>query len=103
MPWALHPPGNPEVSLHPTQAYMFFAEMLLLVYLAYFNKRKRYDGETFWRGLLLYSVYRWVIEFFRLNPVVVFGQTHAQIFSLVSAALAICVLAYYKEKFRLSR
>jgi phosphatidylglycerol:prolipoprotein diacylglycerol transferase len=82
LPWAMVFPGRPEVRVHPAQLYMFFLETLLWVVLFFINKKKRFDGETFWVGLLLYSIYKFGIEFVRTNPVFLWGLTHTQFFSI---------------------
>ena len=78
---------------------MLLAETALVFYLLRLNRRKRYDAEIFWQGLFIYSVYRFLIEFVRTNPAAMFGFTHAQLFSLVSGAIACTVLSYYNEQY----
>lgn len=99
LPWAVHVTNNPEMGLHPTQIYMFIVETALVFYLLRLRRHQRFDGETFWRGFFLYSIYRFLIEFVRTNPPAVFGLTHAQIFSGVGVGLSACVLSYYNDKF----
>lgn len=98
LPWAVVFPSHPEARAHPTQIYMFFLETVLWIYLLFFNsKKKRYDGQTFWVGVFLYSTYRIIIEFFRINPVFIFGLTHAQVFSILTLILAFWVLRAQKQ------
>lgn len=92
MPWAVHFPSNPAAGVHPTQIYMFFAELLILAMLAIINKNKRYDGQTFWCGVFLYSIYRFGVEFYRTNPIFMLGLTHAQYFSVLTFFLSILYL-----------
>ncbi len=83
LPWAVVFPG-PGVRVHPAQIYMFFLETALWLILLTFNKKwKRFDGQTFWVGMLLYSIYKFGIEFVRTNPVFVLGLTHTQVFSVM--------------------
>lgn len=86
-------PQRPTVAVHPTQIYMFVGEAALVLFLLWFERRRGRDGETFWLGVLLYSIYRTGIEFFRTNPVFVWGLTHAQVFSLLTLVLSAWVLA----------
>ena len=92
LPWAVRFPRHPEVSLHPTQVYMVFLETALWIILLVLNKRKRYDGQTFWVGVFLYSIYRIGIEFVRTNPIFILGLTHAQVFSIFTLTLSLAVL-----------
>lgn len=98
LPWGLAYPYFPHVRLHPTQLYMLCAETFLVIYLLSFNKIKRYDGQTFWVGVLLYSVYRFCIEFVRINPIFIYGLTHAQAFSVLTFMLSLAVLLTHDQK-----
>ena len=92
VPWAMKFPSNPAVGVHPTQIYMFLAELLILAALVMIDRKKRYDSQTFWCGVFLYSVYRFCVEFYRTNPVFILGLTHAQYFSILTFFLSILYL-----------
>jgi len=69
------------IKLHPTQLY---AVLFLL-----WSKRK-FDGMLFWLFMMMYSVYRIGIEFFRAdNEPFVLGLTVAQIMSVVLLLCAV--------------
>lgn len=93
---ALKFPRDPLTPVHPVQIYMFVLETLIIAALLFLLKRKRWDGEVFWKGILIYSVYRFLIEFVRTNPVFIFGLTHAQVFSLLALSLSVYVLSRSK-------
>ena len=95
LPWAVHLPPNLTVARHPTQIYMLIVETVLTIFLWFFNKKKRYDGQVFWMAIFLYSIYRILIETIRVNPTY-YGLTPAQIFSIFSLGLSGWVL--YKQK-----
>lgn len=92
LPWRIYFPAHPLDGLHPTQLYMFGAETVLFLALLYVDKHKKYDGFTFWTGVLLYSTYRFLIEFVRINPVFILGLTYAQVFSVLTFGLSFLVL-----------
>ena len=92
LPWCVHFPAHPLECLHPTQLYMLGIETVLFLVLLHVDKHKKYDSFTFWTGVLLYSIYRFFIEFVRINPVFVLGLTHAQVFSIFTFALSSLVL-----------
>lgn len=97
LPWGMRFPDHPDIPVHPTQLYMLGAEMFICLVLIQINKEKKYDGQTFWVAVLLYSIYRLFIEFFRTNPVFLLGLTHAQAFSLLTLGLAWVVLARHQS------
>jgi phosphatidylglycerol---prolipoprotein diacylglyceryl transferase len=58
--------GTPmDTPLHPTQLYESGATLLIFFFLLAVAKRKRFDGQVALTYVLLYSVARFVIEFFR--------------------------------------
>ena len=54
-----------NVLLHPTQLYMVISNFILFLVLLAIQKRKRFDGMVFLSYVMLYSVFRAVIEYFR--------------------------------------
>lgn len=54
--------------LHPTQLYESFSLLLVFVLLVWLHKRKSFDGQVLLVYALLYSIIRFVIEFFRDDP-----------------------------------
>jgi phosphatidylglycerol:prolipoprotein diacylglycerol transferase len=97
LPWAVH---FPEISglRHPTQLYASFlagaAFLVLLICLHY----KKFDGQVFGLGLLYYSVYRFLIEFLRINPRHLFNLSEAQLISLVGMVGAGVLLVILSRK-----
>src|SRR3989442_10909179 len=87
------PPGVP---LHPTQLYEAGAELLILIILLVTERKGRpFPGRTFWLYMLLYSISRFIIEFFRGDERgTVFMFSTSQFISLLLAPLAIAMLVY---------
>ena len=62
---------NPEtlapigVYLHPTQIYSMFSNLILFFILLWLQKRKKFDGMVFLSYIMLYSLFRSIVEFFR--------------------------------------
>jgi phosphatidylglycerol:prolipoprotein diacylglycerol transferase len=73
LPWAvtftdprsLAPLGIP---LHPTQLYSSLGLFAIFAVLIWLRKRKAFQGEIFWSYALMYSVFRFFIEFLRGDP-----------------------------------
>jgi phosphatidylglycerol:prolipoprotein diacylglycerol transferase len=61
-PRSLAPQGIP---LHPTQIYLSLNALFIFAFLLWLTKRKKFDGQIFWAYGILYSIGRFVIEYFR--------------------------------------
>jgi len=96
-PFAAANVGTPlNVPLHPTQLYEAGAEFLILIVLLVTEKRGyKFAGRTFWLYMLLYSVSRYVIEFYRGDERGSVGPlSTSQFVSVILAPLAIAMLVY---------
>lgn len=61
-PDSLAPLNTP---LHPTQLYMIASNFVLFLILLAIQRRKRFNGMVFLSYIMLYSLFRSIIEFFR--------------------------------------
>ena len=89
--------GTPlNVPLHPTQIYESIAGVLILVLVLVLERRGRsFPGRTFWTFVLLYSVSRFAIEFFRGDDRGMVGDlSTSQFISIVLFPLSIAMLWY---------
>jgi phosphatidylglycerol:prolipoprotein diacylglycerol transferase len=102
LPWAVTF-KNPEaynlvgvplgVPLHPTQLYESLAEALIFLFLYLRSKRAHAAGEIIGLYLVLYSVARFVVEFFRFHEQgLYFGLSLTQWISLVTLAAGVSIL-----------
>lgn len=98
LPWAITFPDTPGVRVHPAQLYAVGLELLILWILLRLIKRPRYDGQTFWTAVWLYSLYRTGIETIRTNPVFLWGMTAVQITSLAALLLSTAVLFHHRAR-----
>ncbi len=91
LPWAINFPSGTEVGglpRHPTQLYASVASFIIFLILARLQPRIKVRGNLFLGYLLLYSIYRFIVEFFRRGATAnVFGPlaplTEAQTASIV--------------------
>lgn len=98
------PPGSlayfqyPDVPVHPTQLYALVSILGAFLVMLWFWPRKKYDGQIFFWGLIMYSVYRFVVEYFRFCPDELYwlGLNPGQFISL--ALLVIGLLGIYQAK-----
>ena len=69
-------------TLHPTPIYELILGIIGFLFLWRLRKRPWPDGKLFMMYLMVASVFRFSIEFMRLNPRVLFGLTEAQLFAI---------------------
>ncbi len=54
-----------HIFLHPTQIYSVVSNLILFFILFWLQRRKRFHGMIFWTYIILYGVFRSIIELFR--------------------------------------
>ena len=78
-----------QAVLIPTQLYSSLALLLIFLILRFFQDRPHKEGQIFFLYLFLYSMKRFVIEFWRAdNPVIFLGLTLFQILSILIFCLS---------------
>ena len=100
-PFAAANVGTPlGIPLHPTQLYEAGAELLILIVLLTTERRGRpFPGRTFWLYMLLYSISRFIIEFFRGDERGAVGVlSTSQFISVLLAPLAVVMLVYLARR-----
>ncbi len=76
----------PDTPLIPVQLYSSLAGIAILLIVLGSEKFKRFDGHSFWLTIALYSVWRFVIDFFRYyEDSMIFASIGDQRFSLNQA------------------
>ncbi len=90
------------IPLHPTQLYESFAEIGNFAVLLILRKYKKFDGQLVWTYVLIYSVIRFIIEFFRGDRARGFiynGFSIAQVISLgLFLAAIIFIVSHWRKK-----
>lgn len=83
-----------SLPVHPTQAYSSISNFAIFVFLWFvIRKRKRFHGEVFAWLLILYSVTRFIVEFWRADYRGEFmGLSTSQLIGIPVIALAIWIL-----------
>lgn len=87
------PDDNFSLPVYPTQLFESFAGLIIFVILFLLWKRKKFDGQIAALSLIFYGIARFVIEFFRINPVFLF-LTVSQWISILMIISGIII--YYK-------
>lgn len=88
-----------DVPLHPTQLYESFSMLIVFFFLLWLHKRRRFSGQVILFYGLLYSIIRFIIEFFRDDPrgdilglTSMTGLSTSQIISLIVGGAALVLL-----------
>jgi phosphatidylglycerol---prolipoprotein diacylglyceryl transferase len=97
LPWAIHFPSDHEThgaGVHPTEIYDALLNLILYLALAWWFRRKRFDGQIFAAYLIGYAIFRSIAESFRGDyPVdhIHSGLTSAQLLSLPILAVGVAL------------
>ena len=91
VPWAVAFPPE-KIPCHPAQLYESAALVALLLFLLYLGRRRPTPGTISLTYGLLYSIWRFLIEFLRDNPVGPLGLTLFQWMSLPLGFVCGCAL-----------
>ncbi|MBI1804586.1 MAG: prolipoprotein diacylglyceryl transferase [Ignavibacteriae bacterium] len=79
--------------VHPTPVYEFLAGILLFLVLWRLRKKFTIDGKLFTLYLILAGIARFLVEFIRINPRLLFGFSEAQLISLVVIVIGLAGFA----------
>ncbi len=87
-----------ETTLIPTQLYSSLALVFIFIILRFLQNRPHKTGEIFFTYLILYSVKRFFIEFWRAdNKIIIMGLTLFQFISILVFSLSVWKLLLIKK------
>jgi phosphatidylglycerol---prolipoprotein diacylglyceryl transferase len=87
----------PGVRVHPTPIYEVILYVAIFGLLWSIRKRVRLEGELLYLYLILVGGARFMVEFVRINPRVLWGLSEAQIISLIMIATG-CTAWYWSAR-----
>ncbi len=93
LPWGIMVEG---IKVHPTFLYESLWDFGIFLFLIYYGRNKKFDGELFILYSIIYSVGRFWIEGLRTDSLMFFGLRVAQLVSL----LVICIGLFLFFKLR---
>ena len=93
-------PYGPGVRVHPTPIYELVQSLIIFTILWSLRKRGYHRGTIFWLYLILAGLARFMVEFWRVNPIVALGMTQAQSISIVLVLMGGCILGFSITKHR---
>lgn len=85
-------PGTLGGLRHPTQLYHSLANLSIFIVLMLVRRRVKTPGNLFWLYILLYSVGRFVVEFFRADMAKLGSLTYSQVITIGTFLLAAFIL-----------
>lgn len=100
LPWGVVYPAIDGYPRHPTQLYASASALIIFFILRYLRRYKYYHGFIFLYFLILYGIYRFLVEFFRVSPAVFWGLSQAQIASLVFIVFGTVLLLYQRKQYQ---
>lgn len=92
VPWALAA-GAGDVLRHPTQLYSAILSVIIFFLLTAAEPKKKFEGQILWLYVGMYSVARFIVEFWRVGVRDYFAPfTATQVFCVLLAVLAFGVV-----------
>lgn len=83
---------------HPTQLYSSALNLILFIILIKLYPRRKFSGQVFILYIIGYSIYRFIVEFFRDNLIMYGAISLGQVYTL--GLLAVGLILYFWKKFR---
>src|SRR5262249_44611267 len=89
----------PGVRVHPTPIYEAILYVAIFCFLWSIRKKAKFEGELLYLYLVLAGAARFLVEFVRINPRVLWGLSAAQLISLIMIATG-SIAWYWSSKRR---
>lgn len=89
LPWGIIVDG---IKVHPTFLYESIWDIGIFIFLWYFRKKKKYEGQLAIMYLILYSIGRFFIEGLRTDSLMIGPLKMAQVISLV--VIIVCIILH---------
>jgi len=71
-------PHSPLQARHPTQLYESLFNFIFFLFLWKLFEKRKFDGQVFGVTLMGHAIFRFLVEFLRVNPAYLFNLTAAQ-------------------------
>jgi len=86
-----------SLPVHPTQLYSMVVLTGMYFFLTWLYRRRSFDGEVFAVYLVMYGVWRFAVEFIRVEPRVALGLTAWQWISLVLIVAGVTMAIVFRR------
>lgn len=87
-----------DIAVHATPIYEFLVGVVLFALLWNLRKKNYLDGKLFMIYLVLAGTARFLVEFIRISPRVLFGLSEAQLISIVLILCGVYGIRYFTSK-----
>lgn len=87
--------------LYPTQLFDIVINILILLTLFYFDKRKKFEGQLFLIYIIMYAIGRSIVEIYRGDEArgFIFGQfSHSQLIAVLLVIGSLIIWKYWSSK-----
>ena len=104
LPWAITFPKDHEthgVPVHPTEIYDGLLNLILYLLLAWWFRRRKFDGQIFSAYLMIYAIFRSISEHFRGDypqDHIHFGLTSAQVVSVPMFIIGLILMVFLSRR-----
>lgn len=91
---------NPGIPIHPTQLYSSFAALLIMALILWLERYKRFNGFSALLYFMLYSIDRFIVDFFRFyeDGMKMQGLSQNQILSLTIFVVTAVMMVSFSRK-----
>lgn len=91
-------PTTPGELVHPTPLYELGYAIIIFIILWLLRKNTKYYGQLFYYYLIFTGIGRFLVEFIRRNPKVIFNLSQAQLISIAMIIIGLVLLIYNNKK-----
>jgi phosphatidylglycerol:prolipoprotein diacylglycerol transferase len=103
VPWALRCAAHDATLRHPTQLYSMLGSLVLFFILRSLRRHRQFPGFLFFLYLVLYSVLRFGVEYFREGAKIYPWLSLAQVVCAVLALTGLLVIGWQRRLYRRRR
>jgi phosphatidylglycerol:prolipoprotein diacylglycerol transferase len=100
LPWGVVFPAVDSFHRHPTQLYASGAALIIFFLLRVLKRYKFFDGFVFVLFIIFYGVYRFIVEFYRIEEPFLGFMTQAQLASLILIIAGVVIFFWKKGEKR---
>ena len=90
--------GHEYVQVHPVFFYEAFLNLILLIFLLLYKKRKAFEGEVVFLYFVGYGIIRSFLEPLRVDALITGGIRISMLTSILMAITGICLIIYFRLK-----
>lgn len=105
VPWGIIFPENspagmefPNIPLHPAMLYEMGLNFIAFLFLFYLAKKNKNSGYVMWNYIIIYSIIRIFVSFFRAEDLMIMGIRAPHLISLILIAISLVGLKFQNRE-----